>query len=153
MKKRIDIKILSGVCWAIASCLFLWMFSLSSTQALSVPPTISELFNSFIVFSFILLGGGGCYHFLTEIIATPLSDTNRQEWIKLTRSLTLLMFALMSAPIITVILRENVVQDIAFIIALIYYISAMLFATNLAIKIEKQFKEVKSQIKSNQKNT
>jgi len=69
-------KIISAVAWAISSCLFLWLFSLVQGNGGSNPPTPKELFESFLLFSFMLLGGGACYHFLTEIALSPLNPEN-----------------------------------------------------------------------------
>lgn len=49
-------KVISAVAWAISSCLFLWIFSLAQDKGLSSHPGYGEVFESFILFSFMLLG-------------------------------------------------------------------------------------------------
>ncbi|WP_319557339.1 hypothetical protein [Thiomicrorhabdus sp.] len=95
-----DRKIISAIGWAISSCVFLWLFSLAQAKGLSSPPTSGELFESFVLFSFMLLGGGACYHFLTEIIFSPYNSENSGLWIRLSKKMLLLMSILISVPIV-----------------------------------------------------
>ena len=107
-------KIICVVTWAISSCLFLWLFSLAQGNGNSNPPTYKELFESFLLFSFMLLGGGACYHFLTEIALSPLNLENSHLWAQLAKKMLILMAILLSVPIVVLLGRDLLPTSLAW---------------------------------------
>lgn len=79
----------AGLFWAISACFFLWIMNHIKTQPFS--------FESFVWFSFMLIGGSTSYHFLVELLTTPYHDENSHLWKKLAGT----MFSLMSILFLT----------------------------------------------------
>lgn len=138
-----DKRNISAIAWAISSCLFLWLFSLAQGKEFSDPPTHAELFESFVMFSFMLLGGGACYHFLTEIICSPYDSNSSHLWGNLCNKMIMLMLVLLSIPLVILISRCYLELHIAKIISLLYLFSGMAGSFLLGIKIEPLFKKIR----------
>lgn len=137
-------RIICAVAWAISSCLFLWLFSLAQSKGLSAPPTNVELFESFTIFSFMLLGGGACYHFLTEIIFSPYNQENSHLWMRLSKKMVLLMSILVSVPLIILLTRDYLPLSIAWLVSFFYLLFGMGTSIWIGTKIEPIFNEIRS---------
>ncbi|WP_372930800.1 hypothetical protein [Shewanella putrefaciens] len=139
-----DRRIISAVAWAFSSCLFLWLFSLAQAKGLSNTPTYGELFESFTVFSFMLLGGGACYHFLTEIIFSPYNPENSHLWMELSKKMVLLMSILVSVPLVILLSRDYLPLSIAWLVSFFYLLFGMGTSVWIGTKIEPIFNEIRS---------
>lgn len=137
-------KIISAIGWSISSCVFLWLFSLAQAKGLSSPPTSGELLESFVLFSFMLLGGGACYHFLTEIIFSPYNSENSCLWTRLSKKMILLMLILISVPIVVLLSRDNLPLSIAWLVSFFYLLLGLGSAIWVGTKIEPVFTEIRS---------
>jgi len=137
-------KIVSAIAWAFFSCVFLWLFSLTQIQKLSSPPSEAELFNSFALFSFMLLGGGASYHFLTEIISSPYNRNDLRLWNKLSKNLLIMMGLLISIPVIILICRNYLPNWTGWILSYSYSVISMLIAFWRGTRIKSLFKEISS---------
>jgi hypothetical protein len=137
-------KNISEIGWAISSCLFLWLFSLTQNRGISPRPTAGELFDSFVLFSFMIFGGGGCYHFLTEMVSCPLNDQNSHLWLKLSKRMVAMMLILLSTPIVILLLRDNLSASIAWVLSLLYLVTSFGICFWIAIKIKPIFIEIRS---------
>jgi|GEM_PF-5409817 len=135
---------ITGIAWAISSCVFLWLFSITQPASISSPPKIDELFNSFVMFSFMLLGGGGCYHLLTEILSSPYDQSNYLKWSCLYLKMIGLMVCLISAPIVIVICREFLQAGLAKPISLVYLITSFAISFWFLTKVQPIFLEIRS---------
>lgn len=138
------IRIVSGIAWAVFSCIFLWLFSLAQVKASSNPPTAAELLASFSSFSFMLLGGGACYHFLVEIMMSPLTSDNAYQWRALAIKLILMMFTMVSIPIVILSCRDNLPLVTAFVISLIYMVTGFLICFWLGSKLKRIFVQIRT---------
>lgn len=130
--------------WGFSSCLFLWLFSLAQIKDMASPPTIGELFDSFILFSFMLLGGGACYHFLTEILSSPYNSRNQHIWDRLMKNMILMMLILVSAPIVILVCRDNFSTGLAWVVSYFYLLLSLGSALWVGAKIEPAFREIHS---------
>lgn len=137
-------KTISAVAWAISSCLFLWVFSLAQGNVNSNPPTYNELFESFIVFSLMLLGGGACYHVLTEIVLSPLNSENAELWAKLTKKMLILMTVLLSVPLVILLTRDTLTTALAWVISYFYFLICLGLSLWLLTKIKSTFTVIRS---------
>ncbi|MGM7318911.1 hypothetical protein [Idiomarina sp. ST10R2A5] len=136
---------ITAVSWATASCLFLWLFSFAQGKEFSATPEPSELIESFIFFSFMLLGGGICYHFFTEILSAPYTPDNEHLWKSLMIRMALLMFAALSVPAVILILRDNLADlYLAKLLSLVYLILVFGASAWKASSIEEIFKQIRS---------
>jgi len=136
-------KIISAAAWAVSSCVFLWLFSLAQGKGLSVPPTGSELFGDFTLFSLMLFGGGACYHLLTEIILSPTNAEITYLWKHLTKKLISLMLVLVSVPAVILYVRECLPISVARVISFIYLLFGFIFSIWLGAKVESLFKAIR----------
>lgn len=132
-------KIITALAWAFSGCVFLWLFSLVQLKNMSSPPTPEELLSSFVLFSFMLLGGGGCYHFFTEILSSPYSLHNDHIWSRLMKIMFTMMTTLLSAPIVMIICREYMPMKLAWDIAYFYLFVSFIISICLGRKIEPLF--------------
>jgi hypothetical protein len=130
----------------VSSCLFLWLFSLAQYKGISPRPTGGELLNSFVLFSFMLLGGGGCYHFLAELISIPLNSQNLHLWRNISTKMSVMMLILLSTPISLLFFRDNLSAGIAWLAALFYLPTSFGFCFWIATKIKPIFIEMRSNI-------
>ncbi|WNZ57004.1 hypothetical protein QT397_06570 [Microbulbifer sp. MKSA007] len=142
--KHMDRKTISAVAWAISSCIFLWLFSLVQAEGLSSPPGSDELFKSFCLFSFMLLGGGACYHFLTEIIFSPYTSENAHLWVRLSKYMVSLMLVLISMPSLMLVFRENLHLSTAWILSFFYLLTGYGVSAWLGTRIKPIFIEIRS---------
>lgn len=138
------LRTISAVAWAFSSCLFLWLFSLAQTKGLSSPPTNAELFESFTLFSFMLLGGGGCYHFYTEIMLSPYNAQNAHLWRNLAKKMILLMLIMLSVPITILWSRDNLPLSIAWLVSYFYLLFGMGVSIWMGTKIVPAFTEIRA---------
>jgi hypothetical protein len=137
-------KILSVIGWGLASCLYLWLFSLAQNPQAASPPTILELFDSFILFSFMLLGGGLSYHYLSELITAPYKSKNSELWKSLAIKMMLLSIVMLSIPVLIIILRITIGTSLAWILSYFYFLVASALSLILAIKATKVFSKIRS---------
>lgn len=135
-------RLFCAVAWAISSCIYLWLFSLAQVER-SDPPTVTELFDSFIVFSVMLLGGGGCYHLLTEIALSPVNASNSNLWSRLCWVMGVLMTTLISAPVIIILCREYLSGGLGWGMSYVYLLATMSLSIWLFVKIEHYFKRIR----------
>lgn len=145
-EEKMNRKEVSAIAWAISSCIFLWLFSLGQTKTFAAPPNYAELFQSFIEFSFMLLGGSACYHFLTEIIATPFHPENLELWKRVSNKMIRLMLILMSVPLLILIMRDTLSPNIAWILSFIYLLIGIVVSIILCAKIGPLFIEIRNQV-------
>ncbi len=137
-------KIISAVAWAISSCLFLWLFSLAQGNGGSNPPTPKELFESFLLFSFMLLGGGACYHFLTEIALSPLNPENSHLWAQLAKKMLILMAILLSVPIVVLLSRDLLPISLAWVFSFFYLLIGLGLSLWMGTKLEPTFTAIRA---------
>ena len=137
------IKNISAICWSVSSCLFLWIFSWDQMNILPSHPTGADLLNSFITFSFLLLGGGACYHFLTEIIVTPYHINSFSLWKRLCYHLTVQMIIFFSVPLVLLFCRDELPVNYSYLSGLVYFVFAYLLGMKQAFNVHKIFKEIK----------
>lgn len=81
-----SVRSFAGLSWTVSACFFLWLFSHIKTEPFS--------FESFVLFSFMFLGGSVSYHFLVELLSTPYDDNNSHIWKKLALAMVSLMLVL-----------------------------------------------------------
>lgn len=136
-------RIVSAVAWALSSCVFLWLFSLAQVKELSSPPTYGELFESFTIFSLMLLGGSACYHFLTEIIFSPYTSENSHLWAILSKKMLLLMSIMVSVPLVILLCRDWLSFSIAWIFSFFYLLFGLGASIWIGTKIEPVFSEIR----------
>lgn len=135
-------KTFCAVAWSVSSCMFLWIFSLSQVER-SDSPSAFELFNSFFLFSVMLLGGGGCYHLLTEIVSSPVDSKNGYLWTKLSWVMGALMAVLISAPLVMILCREYLDIGLGWIVSYLYLLSAISVSLWLFAKAENYFRNIR----------
>lgn len=135
-------KIFCTVAWAISSCIFLWLLNLAQVEK-SNPPSISELFNSFFLFSIMLLGGGACYHLLTEIALSPVEPNNTHLWLKLSWRMEILMTVLISAPVVVILCREYLDRSFSWAASYLYLLTAISVSLWLFTKAEYYFRQIR----------
>lgn len=134
----------AALAWVLFGCLFLWLFSLVQLKEMSLPPTKGELFSSFVFFSYMLLGGGGGYHFLTEILSSPYTPENREVWRQLIKKLVNIMLVMLSAPIAIYVFRENLTLETAWLFSFIYQVGSLLISFWLGIRVYPIFRQIHS---------
>ncbi len=137
-------KTISAITWAFFSCVFLWLFSLTQIRNLSSPPAAGELFNSFVLFSFMLLGGGASYHFLSEIISSPYGKNNLQAWNKLSKILSLMMILMITIPLSILCCRTYLPQTYGWILSYLYSVFSMISCVFLGESSKPLFQEIRS---------
>jgi len=140
MKKRTTVAVL----WAIASCVFLWLFSLAQAKELPDPPSPLDLFDSFLLFSFMLLGGGAYYHFLTEILEAPHDADASKLWTRLLKNMFFIMAVIVSAPVVILIMRENLGAGLAALLSLAYLSISFGVAFWRGYTVERLFREIRA---------
>lgn len=137
-------KLIVGISWAISACTFLWLFSLAQPSELSKPPTLTELIDSFLLFSAILLGSGASYHFLVEILKSSHEKSSNFLWRRLMFQMTLFMLVMISIPSVILMLRDFIGGEEALLKSLIYLLLMAGVSMWLATLIEVTFREIRS---------
>ncbi|WP_433998961.1 hypothetical protein [Endozoicomonas sp.] len=103
-------------------------------------------------FSFLLFCGGICYHILTEILSTPVTEENRDEWPKLLKLLSYLMISLMSIPAVILLLRDSFNSEWAMPTAFVYLLTYLYLSVVLFIQVGRKFLEIRQSLLSGEKN-
>jgi hypothetical protein len=140
MKKRTVVAVL----WAIASCVFLWLFSLVQAKELPGSPSPLDLFDSFLLFSFMLLGGGACYHFMTEILEAPYDADTSKLWTSLLKNMLFIMVVIVSVPVVILIMRENLGAGLAKLLSLAFLPISFGLAFWRGYAVERLFREIRA---------
>lgn len=130
-------KKITAFCWLIASSTMLWLFSLTQNYEFSPRPQPIELIDSFLMFTFMLIGGGCSYHFFTEILNIPYTANNKKVWSELLKSMILLMLLAISGPFFMVCFRDYSNNGIVRILCILYLFFSFGLASIPGKKIEK----------------
>lgn len=69
--------------WIFSSCGFLWFLSFAQYSSFTKTIKPSEMIDSFIFFSIMLIGGGVCYHFLTTVLSTKFVEKHSELTLEL----------------------------------------------------------------------
>jgi hypothetical protein len=129
-------KLATAFCWAVASCITLWLFSLVQPQKAS--------FESFWLFSFMLFGGGGAYHFLVELLQLPTDSSLEQDWKGLYKAMLWLALPFLSVPLAILAAKAWFLPAIAFLAAYVYLLAAFGIAFSRGTEVERQFTRLRS---------
>ncbi len=139
-------KTISIISWAIASSVFLWLMTISQQNILPAKPSHEELIQSFVSFTFLLLGGGSSYHIITELFATPFTKKVSKQWKALSIHLTLVMIIFLSVPGVILIFRDYLPPSLGWLLAVLYYMIAHIVSLFLLKKTIIIFKYIKMHV-------
>lgn len=129
-------KLVTSLLWAVSSCLTLWLFNFAQPKSVS--------FESFWLFSFMVLGGGGGYHFFIEILQTPYSQELKSDWRSLQKEMFFLMLPIISVPVVVLAAKEWAPPAIVFLGIYFYLLFAFAIAVWRGLHVERQFKHLRS---------
>lgn len=129
-------KLATAFFWAVASCMTLWLFSLAQPAKAS--------FESFWLFSFMLLAGGGAYHFLVELLQLPTDAGVLKEWSGLYRAMLWFMLPILSVPLAILAAKQWFSPAVAFLAGYVYLLIAFGLSFSQAMEVERQFTQLRS---------
>ncbi len=126
-KKRLLIML-----WIIISAFILWMMNMVKMQSFDL--------GSFLWFAIFLLGSGVAYHFLIEMIKTPINSENDSSWN------SLIKYALLSALtvffVILIGLFEKYIYSFGGSITMLSIFIAIWFVCGFTDKAIKAFLQI-----------
>lgn len=137
VEKRISI-----IFWFLSSCSFLWLYNLAAPKHLTPVTSFYSIFDSFFHFSFMILGAGWCYHFITLLHSSPLNDENKVIWRVMAIKLLFMAALLVSVPIVVILLSEYVARPWSYFVSYVWVVIAMMGALAFHATLKCEFDNI-----------
>lgn len=118
--------------WIFFGAFVLWSMSMIDIQSFDI--------GSFLWFTSLLFGGGVVFHFLTELLRTPINPENEAKWNNMIKYA--LLSALTVSLVMGVVLFEKYIYSSGGFLTIVSILTAIFIVCSFADKAIKSFSQI-----------